>query len=1314
MGNGKENRWSLETGLAGLFLLFVIAFNLYNLYPEAAFSIPPVNDGILHQMAFERAASAIASGEDPTDHWFGPITMGYPLFHHYQHLPHVLLALVYYPVQNLLASTHFFNIAQVLLLSLFPLCTFWMMRRFGFSPLPAALSGLVSSLLATDGLYGLDFSSYVWRGYGMYTQLWGMLLAPLALGQGYRTVRSGKGYFWTVLLLAALMLSHLVYVYITGLSLAAIALSMDLPQAGRSRVLAVRLGRILLVFLLTGVVTAYFLLPFGLDRAYMNRSVWEYASKYDSYGHEWVLNNLAHGQLFDGGRFPSVTILVLAGLLLCLWQRRNEAYRIPVILFGLWLLLYFGRPTWGVLLDLLPLSSEMHFHRLIGGVHLAGICLAGVALALPWQALLKRPDSLPRLAVALGLSAALLFPVLRERNIYLAGNTEMVARNQAALEQDGQDIYTLIETLRSLPPGRVYAGLPATWGKDFKVGDYPVYHLLNRAGLDMLGYLYHALSLNADIQVLFEETRFEHYNLFNVRYVVAPSGHAFPAFVQPLQDIGRFRLYRVDTSGYFDFVRSDLALQGDRSEFYSAASAWSGSPLPASKEHPAIYLSGTPPAGQPVQPLAQAASLLPALPASAAPPPGRVISEIVSPNAYQAQVETSETGLLMLKATYHPNLRVQVDGIPVQAMMLMPSFVGIPLPAGDTHQVKITYQPPAYKWLLVLAGILTLAAIAVLERKPSVLPLGPFKTAFNPRPARLGDAARRLSTRLRLSAIHTFFTQHLASLAILLGLALLAGLPLFQFKIIQGHDALEYLPRSILFYEALKGGDLAPRWIQDLSAGHGQPFFNFNPPVFYYLTSFFHAAGFSFVASQNMAAFAVIVLAGLGMYLLGNEIFGRRGGLIAAAAYIFAPYFLVNVYVRQALADFTGFAWLPYTFWGAYRFALRGGFLHLLAGSGALALLVLSSNPIALIAFPFLLLLPAWLAFRQRDWRIAGRALFCLGLGLGLSAYFWMPALAERDMVHLERLKEGYLNYRNHFVYPVQFIYSPAGYGLSYPGTEQDEMSFAIGPLYLLSCAAALLLLRRSRTRSANTALWMSFALILTFSAAFLASQPSAWFWDRLPLLQFLEFPWRFLSLAAFASAILVGALAWLVPIHDGRGANIALAALLIVILCFGLPLARVQGYFNVTDADYQAQNIATQDIAVNTAREYEPVWVQERPALPAPAPFTLLSGEARLLSRRLSPTATEAMAQVQGNSRLRANIFYFPGWTLQVDGAPRSYTYDNPQGLIEFDLEPGEHLVQLTFMDTPVRRRGEVVSILAVGILIFSGFRASRRKGSL
>ena len=53
---------------------------------------------------------------------------------------------------------------------------------------------------------------------------------------------------------------------------------------------------------------------------------------------------------------------------------------------------------------------------------------------------------------------------------------------------------------------------------------------------------------------------------------------------------------------------------------------------------------------------------------------------------------------------------------------------------------------------------------------------------------------------------------HFPYLAVL-GLAtLLAGIPLFQFKLMVGHDFLAYLPRSFEFYQGLNSGQVFPRW----------------------------------------------------------------------------------------------------------------------------------------------------------------------------------------------------------------------------------------------------------------------------------------------------------------------------------------------------------------------------------------------------------------------------------------------------------------------------------------------------------------------
>jgi len=451
-------------------------------------------------------------------------------------------------------------------------------------------------------------------------------------------------------------------------------------------------------------------------------------------------------------------------------------------------------------------------------------------------------------------------------------------------------------------------------------------------------------------------------------------------------------------------------------------------------------------------------------------------------------------------------------------------------------------------------------------------------------------------------------------------------------------------------------------------------------------------------------------------------------------AYLFAPYLLVTLYVRHALADFSAFAFIPLAFWGLYHAAKGGRYPFILIGALSLALLLLGSNPVALIAFSALLLLLGWLAYAGRSWRALLRGLCCLALGLGLAAFFWLPALAERNFVHLSRLMEGYLSYGHHFVYLYQLIYSPWGYGLSLPGPG-DEMSFAIGPVHLLLVGASLLLIRRIRAapgqggvlsqtkggvlslrrpelvEGSRDGLLVSFSLVLLLLAAFFASHEALFLWERLPLLQYLQFPWRFLSLVAVSTALVCGSPFLLLAPERSRLATGLMVVLIAGLFLFGFPHARPETFHEVRDVDYSPQAIATRDIAVTTAREYEPIWVRERPQAPAAEPVTLLEGEGRVLSVRLSPTYHEFHAEIREEARLRVNIFYFPGWTLYVDGAERPVDYSNPQGLMEFSLERGEHLVQVLFADTPVRLWSTRISLLALFLLLLTPWLERKRR---
>jgi hypothetical protein len=401
--------------------------------------------------------------------------------------------------------------------------------------------------------------------------------------------------------------------------------------------------------------------------------------------------------------------------------------------------------------------------------------------------------------------------------------------------------------------------------------------------------------------------------------------------------------------------------------------------------------------------------------------------------------------------------------------------------------------------------------------------------------------------------------------------------------------------------------------------------------------------------------------------------------------------------VRHALADFTALALLPWAFWGLGRFIKTSAFGFL--GPLLIAVLVLSSNPVALISFPFLIFFTIWLAHVEHSWKSLLRGICCLTLGLGLSAFFWLPALIERRYVHLERLLDGYLNYTNHFVYPIQLISSSWGYGISLLGS-QDGMSFAVGPVHLLMLAIAAVIVWRLPSLPKLIKFLVMFSLAVFLLAGFFASTPSMFIWNRLPLLQYLEFPWRFLTLVAFSTALLCGFPIYILS-DKPRLATSLTIVLLAGLFVFGFRHAKPDSFLDLKETDYTPQAIAGKGISVTTAEEYEPVWVQVRPSMPKTESLSLLDGDAQWSLTDYS--ATHYLLQVSSTmgARLLFNNFYFPGWKLFVNGVERPISYDNPQGVIEFSIEPGQHQVKLIFSNTPIRNVSLLISLISLALLL-------------
>ncbi len=189
------------------------------------------------------------------------------------------------------------------------------------------------------------------------------------------------------------------------------------------------------------------------------------------------------------------------------------------------------------------------------------------------------------------------------------------------------------------------------------------------------------------------------------------------------------------------------------------------------------------------------------------------------------------------------------------------------------------------------------------------------------------------------------------------------------------------------FDASLRDGALFPRWAMHHIQGYGYPTFIIQAPLGFYLAEIFVLLGAGYTLAVKLT-WAFGFLAGAwGMYRLivhwlgleagarDERVWVRLAAVVAGLVYVYAPYHLLDIYVRAALNDSLLLAWFPWVFLAFDRLLDRG------LGAGwqprlALAILalggVLLTHTFALISFTPLLI--TFVLFRLiQQWRSAGR-----------------------------------------------------------------------------------------------------------------------------------------------------------------------------------------------------------------------------------------------------------------------------------------------------------------------------------------------------
>jgi hypothetical protein len=717
MNAARERRFAL------FLLAAVLLGNALALSAELSFGRVAVNDNISHLSLLKGMVRAVENGENPLDFWSPEASFGSPVMRTYQPLAHILVVVCYFALGKTVSLVTVFVWIRYLSVVLLPAGFFAASRLLGFPPLIAAAAALLAPLISTANFYGLDDSSYVSTGRGLFPQSVAAILLLLAIGYGYRAVRTGRAWVLAGLFLGLTAVCHFIYGWMGAVTLCLLALLPN-PDAGRW----LRVRRTVCVGSVALVLAAFQLLPVLLDSPILNHSRWEEKWKWDSFGAAFVLKALFAGELLDHDRPPVLSLLALSGALLLLWRFwKSRRLRAPeaFVLAGafLWVLVFFGRPTWGPLLLLLGVSRDLHLHRAVGAVHVFLVLLAAIAMGTFWRELARRGQ----LAAAILATLLVLAPLLVERGRYLAGN-QAVGNLDLADADAGQGAVDAAIADVQQPGGRVYAGSGLTWGPRFTVGRVPFFAYLNTNLVPQASTSYHILALTSEIMPLFDESRQAQYRLFNVRSVVAPVSRAsaLPAFLLRRRAIGPFQVFDSPGGGYFDIVDAPAAVAADRDTFFEWNERWLHSDWVEKKSHLWLDFGAGSPAGMP-----RLAPHLPLAAGASLPPAGEIAAQRQRGQEYQADLAVSRPAYALFKMTWHPNWVAWVDGRIQPTAMLSPGFIGVPVSPGR-HTVRLSYQPGTWKLSMALAGLFLVLCAVAAERRGYLAFLDPV---LRPAPA---------------------------------------------------------------------------------------------------------------------------------------------------------------------------------------------------------------------------------------------------------------------------------------------------------------------------------------------------------------------------------------------------------------------------------------------------------------------------------------------------------------------------------------------------------------------------------------------------
>lgn len=516
-------------------------------------------------------------------------------------------------------------------------------------------------------------------------------------------------------------------------------------------------------------------------------------------------------------------------------------------------------------------------------------------------------------------------------------------------------------------------------------------------------------------------------------------------------------------------------------------------------------------------------------------------------------------------------------------------------------------------------------------------------------------------------------------------------------------DGLIHMSNIAQYYTALKDGDFPVRWLNHM-ANYGMPI-----PLFSQQTVAYLGAGLMFVFQNTLLVYNIVILlfafaSCTALYWLLREYVNKWSALVGTFLFCFAPYRIINVYIRGAAPEFAASLFLPLILLSLKRWIQNKQFHYFYIFILSLTLLILT-HPISMIAFSFVI--GAYYLYVIWNEKNKSKILLltCLAgaVSLGIASFYLLPLLMEFKYLYYGQggsvfLPESYLSVSN-LLHPI-WAYFYKGDILTrghYLHIGEIEMSLLFGGfvylIYQTFYKRKILILES-----------IFYAIFIIY--IFLITKIGTPVFEIIKPLGNIQHQWRLLSGILFIPPLLTA----LFLFKLNKKNQILFGVFIIgavVVLRFPQLYGKNYQLTNETSFYSSKDNLYAQ--VMNT------IWTGPTQNYPAKKmKGEIIEGKGQVSTRNEHNSYRRYNVNALTEIRMADYTFYFPGWKVYIDGKETSIEFQdmNYRGVITYKVPSGKHSILVKFTETKVRLLANIVSIFSIsffGLLIIFKKQLSR-----